>query len=92
MLKSHEVVIFSLRINNSADLLASASDDRSIRLWNINDVKKSHLVRIIYGHQARIWDCIFINTRIASVSEVHHVFNVGFDVLCLEYRNFGANN
>lgn len=78
---SHEGSIFGLAFSNDASKLVSCSDDRSIRLWNLDTGE--HLATG-WGHLARIWDLHFYgNDRIVSVSEdcTARVWNVTGDVL-----------
>ncbi len=57
--------------------LASASDDRTVRLWALpgedpsNDSSPVLLtpVRILYGHGARVWDVNFMGDLVISGSE-----------------------
>ncbi|SCU88382.1 LAMI_0D09890g1_1 [Lachancea mirantina] len=67
-LTGHEGSIFSVKTSDNGKLIASCSDDRSIKLWNFED---GRLLSTAWGHTARIWDLQFIcdNKRIASVSE-----------------------
>ena len=69
-------------------LLASVSDDRSIRLWKIT----SHLEKyspsemilhldnieispdqVLYGHKARVWDVMILDKYLVSVGEVRNI-------------------
>lgn len=66
-LHGHDGVIFSVDYNSRFNLLISASDDRSIRIWtgseSSNDTKKVTFwkknlfdsAHTYYGHKARIW-------------------------------------
>lgn len=53
----HEGVIFSVHFNSSGNMLCSVSDDRTVRVWDINDYT---LITTLYGHLSRIWDAKFI--------------------------------
>ncbi|KAI8050570.1 WD40-repeat-containing domain protein [Syncephalis plumigaleata] len=66
-LVGHEGVAFKLRFSPDGQHLASVSDDRTIRIWSLMDTKKAPTV--LFGHQARIWDCQFIDDLLISVSE-----------------------
>ncbi|XP_062515131.1 tRNA (34-2'-O)-methyltransferase regulator WDR6-like isoform X2 [Corticium candelabrum] len=78
-LQGHEGVIFSIQFSKNGDMLCSASDDRSIRLWNITAVLNNKgtkeigqlpsLVSVLYGHTARVWDAQFVSNYVVSVGE-----------------------
>ena len=56
--KDHKGVIFRMSISTNHSTLASVSDDRSVRLWNLT----SHYTQkyIGWGHVTRVWDVVFI--------------------------------
>lgn len=56
-LKGHEGCIFSLRFNRDGTLLASCSDDRTIRVW---DLEQGKSLAIGFAHLARVWDVRFV--------------------------------
>ena len=59
ILKGHEGVILSLKFNKEGNLLASTSDDRSVRLWSILHGSEGALLWVAWGHTARVWDVAF---------------------------------
>lgn len=67
-LKGHEGSIFDAVCSDNFDKVASCSDDRTIRVWNIQDGSE---LCFAFGHTARIWSLKFINddTQIVSTSE-----------------------
>lgn len=67
-LYGHEGSIFYVTCSNDGKLVASCSDDRSIRLWDRESRKE---LAIGWGHTARIWQLKFISkdSKLISVSE-----------------------
>lgn len=92
-LLGHSGVIFSLCYLQSSRWLASASDDRSVRVWDIGvlgadggcGVESPTCLRVLYGHQARVF-CV----RLSSGC----VFSAGEDGACLlwEWEGNGRVN
>lgn len=82
-LLGHSGVIFSISYLQEKGWLASASDDRSVRLWDVGTLggpegKCGHLnptcVRVLYGHQARVFSVHL---------SLGNVFSAGEDGACL---------
>ncbi|XP_073674857.1 tRNA (34-2'-O)-methyltransferase regulator WDR6 [Garra rufa] len=81
-LLGHSGVIFSLCYLQKSGWLASASDDRSVRLWSVGTLggdagcgeESPTCLRVLYGHQARVF-CV----RLAA----NRVFSAGEDGACL---------
>ncbi|GAV50722.1 hypothetical protein ZYGR_0Z01450 [Zygosaccharomyces rouxii] len=67
-LLGHSGSIFYVEMNRDGSLIASCSDDRSVRLW---DLKSQKELSVGWAHTARIWHLLFYNndTRLISVSE-----------------------
>ncbi|KAK2897868.1 WD repeat-containing protein 6 [Channa argus] len=82
-LHGHSGVIFSISYLQEKGWLASASDDRSVRVWNVGvlggpggkcgDLNPACL-RVLYGHQARVFS-VHLSTE--------KVFSAGEDGACL---------
>lgn len=82
-LQGHTGVIFSISYLQQKGLLASASDDRSVRLWEVGALGGAGgscghgnptCLRVLYGHQARVFSvCLF----------PENVFSAGEDGACL---------
>ncbi|KAI8868638.1 WD40 repeat-like protein [Ramicandelaber brevisporus] len=66
-LTGHEGVVFNIRFSPCGEYCTSVSDDRTIRIWSL---KTGEQLRMVYGHEHRIWDCIFLpDGYLASISE-----------------------
>ncbi|KAJ7317114.1 hypothetical protein JRQ81_003276 [Phrynocephalus forsythii] len=72
-IRGHNGVIFSICYSESKGLLASASDDRSLRLWDVGDLRaatdSAPCLLVCYGHQARVWSVKLLSDSILSVGE-----------------------
>jgi WD repeat-containing protein 6 len=67
-LLGHEGCIFSLRFNENGNLLASCSDDRTIRIWDATEAK---CLAIGFAHVARVWDVRFIPSTDANDENIY---------------------
>ncbi|XP_046542365.1 WD repeat-containing protein 6-like [Haliotis rubra] len=81
-LKGHQGVIFSIDYNPKSSILASVSDDRTIRLWKLTfpsesldpsvsawcGMESSPLLTL-YGHSARVWDIELLAEIFVSIGE-----------------------
>ncbi|XP_041476881.1 WD repeat-containing protein 6-like [Lytechinus variegatus] len=73
--KGHQGVIFNITYNAKLGLLATVSDDRSIRLWRHQHPPRPSGDRptepehILYGHSARVWCAEILSDRIVSIGE-----------------------
>ncbi|KAI7833991.1 WD40-repeat-containing domain protein [Kickxella alabastrina] len=65
-LRGHEGVVFGLCFSHDSRRIASVSDDRTVRLW---DLENGTAVSALFGHQARIWTCLLLDHLIVSASE-----------------------
>ena len=73
-LTGHEGVIFSINFNKTASLIATVSDDRSIRLWKVTGSLqqincKVEPLNVMFGHAARVWDVKLLTYSVVSVGE-----------------------
>jgi WD40 repeat protein len=64
----HEGSVFDLDFNEDGSMIASCSDDRSIRVWSLCDSSVEPIV--FFGHESRVWKVAFNGDLIYSVSEV----------------------
>ncbi|XP_067396469.1 tRNA (34-2'-O)-methyltransferase regulator WDR6 [Emydura macquarii macquarii] len=71
--RGHDGVIFGICYLQSKGLLASASDDRSVRLWAVGDLRAPRepvrCLRVCYGHQSRVWAVGLLSDCLLSVGE-----------------------
>ncbi|KAK9471593.1 uncharacterized protein V1510DRAFT_437474 [Dipodascopsis tothii] len=65
-LTGHEGSIFHVQVSADGRHAVSCSDDRSIRLW---DLETGGCVAVGWGHLARIWELRFRGDDVVSVSE-----------------------
>ncbi|CAO3623930.1 unnamed protein product [Cunninghamella blakesleeana] len=72
----HEGVIFGVRFSPDGSMLASVSDDRTIRIWSLTNPNQPPCIN--FGHTARVWDCDFVDEYIVSISE---------DATCRVWKN-----
>ncbi|KAF9433589.1 WD repeat-containing protein 6 [Entomortierella beljakovae] len=76
-LKGHEGILFGIRWSEDGKAICTVSDDRTIRVWNLNNATKiTHTTH--FGHTARVWDCQFRGQYLISISE---------DASCRVWRN-----
>ncbi|KAJ1412523.1 WD40/YVTN repeat-like-containing domain superfamily [Sesbania bispinosa] len=70
----HEGSIFRIAWSDCGSKLLSVSDDRSARLWAI-PIERGDLLHhdpialVLFGHNARVWDCCISDYFIVTVSE-----------------------
>ncbi|OCT85858.1 WD repeat-containing protein 6 [Xenopus laevis] len=72
-ISGHNGVIFSIFYEKERGLLASASDDRSLRIWDVGDLAANSFdvqcLLVLYGHQSRVWSVKLIPENIISIGE-----------------------
>ncbi|XP_077575886.1 tRNA (34-2'-O)-methyltransferase regulator WDR6 isoform X1 [Stigmatopora nigra] len=77
-LLGHTGVIFSISYLQDKGCLASASDDRSVRVWSVGVLggpggNCGHLnptcIRVLFGHQARVFSVCLSSKRLFSAGE-----------------------
>ncbi|KAM4652828.1 tRNA (34-2'-O)-methyltransferase regulator WDR6 [Discoglossus pictus] len=69
-ISGHNGVIFSIYYEKQRGILASASDDRSLRVWNVGDLCSDvQCLLVLYGHQSRVWAVKLLPEKIISIGE-----------------------
>ncbi|OLY77986.1 WD repeat-containing protein 6 [Smittium mucronatum] len=75
-LNGHKGVIFGIRFSKNGLKITTTSDDRTIRVWEFrsnDDLYSSNKCSIkefvLFGHKARIWDCLILENYLVSISE-----------------------
>ncbi|XP_040214861.1 WD repeat-containing protein 6 [Rana temporaria] len=72
-ISGHQGVIFSIFYEKVKGMLASASDDRSLRVWKAGDLADSEsdiqCLLVLYGHQSRVWSVRLLQENIVSIGE-----------------------
>ncbi len=77
-LNGHEGSIFGITISSDGTRVISCSDDRSIRMWDIDSNSMDNYEKCIaigWGHFARIWGLQFLNDN-------EHIFSISEDCTC----------
>jgi WD40 repeat protein len=57
-----------MRFNQDASQIVSVSDDRTIRVWPLEE-GDDRVPLVLFGHTARVWDCQFVDEYLVSISE-----------------------
>ncbi|KAM4722757.1 tRNA (34-2'-O)-methyltransferase regulator WDR6 [Rhinophrynus dorsalis] len=72
-ISGHNGVIFSIFYEKNRGILASASDDRSLRIWDVGDLAavsyEDRCLLVLYGHQSRVWSVRLLPENIVSIGE-----------------------
>ncbi|XP_077132588.1 tRNA (34-2'-O)-methyltransferase regulator WDR6 [Ranitomeya variabilis] len=72
-ISGHNGVIFSIYYEAQRGILASASDDRSLRVWKVGSLTSCdpevQCLLVLYGHQARVWSVRLLSDNIISIGE-----------------------
>lgn len=80
----HVGVIFSMSYLESKGLLATASEDRSVRIWKVGDLRvpggRVQNVGHCFGHSARVWQVKLLDNYLISAGE---------DCVCLVWSHEG---
>ncbi|XP_072305474.1 tRNA (34-2'-O)-methyltransferase regulator WDR6 [Eucyclogobius newberryi] len=86
-LSGHSGVIFDISYSQNEGVLASASDDRSVRIWQVGNLggnggqcgdQNPVCLHVLYGHQARVFSVRLLGSK---------VFSAGEDGSCLMWDN-----
>ncbi|EDL77156.1 rCG25584 [Rattus norvegicus] len=80
----HVGVIFSMSYLESKGLLATASEDRSVRIWKVGDLRvpggRVQNIGHCFGHSARVWQVKLLENYLISAGE---------DCVCLVWSHEG---
>ncbi|KAJ1719494.1 WD repeat-containing protein 6 [Coemansia erecta] len=72
-LQAHDGVVFGVQFSRTGAQVASVSDDRTLRLWDLTAAAPASLtaqpVATLFGHQARVWKCLVLDRFLVSASE-----------------------
>ncbi len=69
-LEGHAGVIHAVQFSHDGQYIASASDDRSVRLWTCRQPTTSWSAQWVgWGHTARVWSVGFAPNMVVSVAE-----------------------
>ena len=68
-LRGHVGVIHAVMFNKTGELLVSASDDRSVRLWKRTECGDWALIWTSWSHKARVWNVTFSSQGVVSCGE-----------------------
>ncbi|GAA5889450.1 hypothetical protein JCM5296_006365 [Sporobolomyces johnsonii] len=100
-LEGHRGAIFALSFSPSSRYLASGSDDRTIRIWDLSKPSPSSSSRLeqasaepatLWGHEGRVWRIDWVDeTTLASVAEVTSAFALVVQIVSLKRFIAGRN-
>lgn len=76
-LVGHEGVIFKSVWSNNGKLLATVSDDRTVRVWNCEDQANPVMYYVGWGHVCRLWDVTFLNSDNSCSNEDYNTIYLG---------------
>ncbi|KAJ0052686.1 hypothetical protein Pint_00789 [Pistacia integerrima] len=72
----HEGSIFRIEWSSDGSKLVSVSDDRSARIWAVHakqkdsdSIEEEVFSSVLYGHNARVWDCSITDSFIITAGE-----------------------
>ncbi|HEY0741726.1 MAG TPA: High-affnity carbon uptake protein Hat/HatR [Chryseosolibacter sp.] len=68
-LSGHTSAIEQIRYNHAGTFMATASKDKTVRLWNVNDLTKQPTV--LSDHQDWVWNVVFTPDDEQLIASVH---------------------
>uniref|UniRef100_A0A8C9GPM1 tRNA (34-2'-O)-methyltransferase regulator WDR6 n=1 Tax=Piliocolobus tephrosceles TaxID=591936 RepID=A0A8C9GPM1_9PRIM len=84
-ISGHVGIIFSMSYLESKGLLATASEDRSVRIWKVGDLRvpggRVQNIGHCFGHSARVWQVKLLENYLISAGE---------DCVCLVWSHEGG--